>query len=145
MKAWSALRTIAERQGGEFGDVDGEIDIREGAHLAHANGDVDGLVTDALKVGVDADDREDEAEIDGHRLFHGEEVEGHLIDLALETVDGRLGAENELADAEFAGAVGLDGALDRLLGHTGHDEQFFLEIVEVLVKFDPHQPNLPVM
>ena len=31
-------------------------------------------------------------------------------------------------------AVGLDGALDRLLGHSRHDEQFLLEVVEALVK-----------
>ncbi len=64
----------------------------------HADGDVDGLVADALEVGVDADDREDEAQVDGHGLLHGEQVEGHLVDLALEAVDGGLGAEDELAD-----------------------------------------------
>ncbi len=130
---------------GELGDVDGKIDVGEGAHLADADGDVDGLVADALEIGVDADDREDEAKVDGHGLLHGEEVERHLVDLALEAVDRRLGAEDELADAEVAGAVGLDGALDGLLGHAGHDEQLFLEVVEILMKFDAHQPNLPVM
>ncbi len=47
---------------------------------------------------------------------------------------------------EVARAVGLDGALDGLLGHAGHDEQAFLEVVEVLLELDArHHPNLPVM
>ena len=123
MKACSDLAHHGGGERGELGDVDGEVDVGEGSHLADADGDVDGLVADALEVGVDADDGEDEAQVDGHGLLHGEEVEGHLVDLALEAVDGGLGAEDEFADAEVAGAVGLDGALDGLLGHAGHDEQ----------------------
>ena len=133
------------RERGELGDVDGKIDVGEGTHLTNADGDVDGLISDALKIGIDADDGEDEPEVDGHGLLHGEEVESHLVDLALEAVDGRLGAQDELADGEVTGPVGLDGALDGLFGHAGHDEQFFLEVVEALVEFYAHQPNLPVM
>ena len=142
------LERLAHHRGGErgqLGDVDGKVDVGEGAHLANADGDVDGLVADALEVGVDADDGEDEAQVDGHGLLHGEKIEGHLVDLALEAIDGGLGAEDELADAEVARAVGLDGALDGLLGHAGHDEQLLFEVVEALVEFDAHQPNLPVM
>ena len=54
-------------------------------------------------------------------------------------------AEDQIADGEVARAVGLDGALDRLLGHAGHDEQLLLQVVEVLVKSNAHHPNLPVM
>ena len=139
---------FANHSGGkrrELGDIDGQVDVGKGPHLADADGDVDGLIANALEVGVDADDGEDEAEVNGHGLLHGEEIEGHLVDLALEAVDGGLGAEDELADGEVAGAIGLDRTLDGLLGHASHDEQFFLEVVEVLVKFDAHQPNLPVM
>ncbi len=136
---------MAEAERGQLGDVDGEVDVGEGSHLADADGDVDGLVAYALEVGVDADDGEDEAEVDGHGLLHGEEVEGHLVDLALEAVDGGLGVEDELADAEVAGAVGLDGALDGLFGHAGHDEEVLFELVEALLELDAHQPNLPVM
>ena len=142
------LQGLAHHGGGErreLGNVDGKIDVGEGAHLADADGDVDGLVAYALEVGVDADDREDEAQVDGHGLLHGEQVERHLVDLALEAVDRGLGAEDELADAEVARAVGLDGALDGLLGHAGHDEQILFQVVEALMKFNAHQPNLPVM
>ena len=142
------LEGFAHHGGGErgkLGDVDGEIDIGEGSHLTDADGDVDGLVSDTLEVGVDADDGEDEAQVDGHGLLHGEEVESHLVDLAFEAIDGGLGAEDEFADGEVAGAVGLDGTLDGLLDHTCHDEEFFLEVVETLMEFDAHQPNLPVM
>jgi len=102
--------------------------------------------SDALEVGVDFDHGQDEAKIDGHGLFHGEEVEGHLIDLALEAVDGHLSAIDEIADGKIADPVGFDGALDGLLRHAGHDEELFLEVVQVLLKTDAHHyPNLPVM
>ena len=132
-------------QGGKLGDVDGQLDVSEGPHLADADGDVDGLVAYALEIGVDANDGEDEAQVDGHGLLHREEVEGHLVDLALKTVDGWFGAEDKLADGEVAGPVCLDGALDGLFCHTGHDEELLFEVVEILMEFDPHQPNLPVM
>ena len=143
------LEGFADHGGGERGearDVDGEVDVGEGAHLLDAHGDVDGLVADAFEVGVDADNGEDEAEVDSHGLLHGEEVEGHLVDLALEPVDGGLGAEDEFAEVEVAGGVGLDGALDGLFGHAGHNEEALLEVIEALVELDAHfQPNLPVM
>jgi uncharacterized protein (DUF2342 family) len=55
--------------------------------------------------------------------------------------------EHQFADREVAHAVGLDGALDRLLRHARHHQQPFLQIVEALLKLDArrHQPNLPVM
>ena len=116
------LEGFADHGGGkrcQLGDVDGEVDVGVSSHLADADGDVDGLIAYALEVGVDADDGEDEAEVDGHGLLHGKEVEGHLVDLALEAIDGGLGVEDELADAEVAGAIGLDRTLDSLLGQIG--------------------------
>ena len=41
---------------GKLGNVDWKVNVGEGAHLTDADGDVDGLVTDAFKVGVDAND-----------------------------------------------------------------------------------------
>ena len=32
--------------------------------------------------------------------------------------------------------VGFDGALDGLLGHAGHDEQAFFQVVEILLELD---------
>jgi hypothetical protein len=142
------LKGFADHRGGErckLRNVDRKVDIGEGTHFADANCNVDGLVAYALEVSVDADDRETKAQVDGHGLLHGEKVEGQLVYLALETVDGWLGAEDQFADAEVACAVSLDGALNGLLGHACHDEKTLFEIVEALMKFDAHQPNLPVM
>ena len=75
------------------------------------------------------------------------QIQCHLVDLTLNAIDRRFGAEDQLADAEVAGPIGFDGAQNRLLSHPSHDQKVLFEVVKTLVKFDPsrHQPNLPVM
>ena len=46
------------------------------------------LVADALQVAVDLDHGEDEAQIDGHGLFLGQQLVGHLVQFTLGGVDG---------------------------------------------------------
>ncbi len=92
-------------------------------HVAHAVADGLGGVAHALQIGVDLDHAEDEAQIDGHRLFHGQQVQRRLVDLALQAVDGDLAAVDQIADRQVAHAIGLDGALNRLLGQPGHHQQ----------------------
>jgi hypothetical protein len=133
------------RERGQLWNVDGKIDVGEGSHLSNAHGDVDRLVAYALQIGVDPDHGEDEAKVDGHWLFHGQEVERHLIDLTFEAVDGGLSPKDKLADGKIARAISFDGTLNCLFGHARHHEQLFFQVVEALMKFDPHQPNLPVM
>ncbi len=72
-------------------------------------------------------------------------IERHLVDLALEAVDGNLAADHQVAEGEIAHAVGLNGSLDRLLRHAGHDQQPLFQIVEFPMKPNPRHPNLPVM
>ena len=102
-------------------------------------------IPDPLQIGVNANHREYKAEVDGHRLLHREQVQRHLIDLALKPIDGRLRTKNQFADAEIAAAIGLNRSLDGLLCHASHDEQALLEVIEILLKFNPCHPNLPVM
>ena len=71
-------------------------------------------------------------------LFHGKQVERHLIDLPLEAVDGLFSVVDQVADADVARPVGLDRALDGLLGHARHDQQPLLQIVKALLKAEPH-------
>ena len=142
------LQALAHHLGGQRGhprNVDGQIDGGHLLHVAHAVADALGGVAHALQVGVDLDDAEDEAQVDGHGLLHGEQVEGGLIDLALQAVDGELAAADEVADGEVANPVGLNGALNGLLGKARHDQQVLLQVVQALLKAYACHPNLPVM
>ena len=118
------------------GDVDRKRDGREVAQAFGALGDVVCLVADALEVAVDFDDGEDEAEVDGHGLLLGEEVVGHLVDVALGGVDGGLDLPYVGAEAHVAGEVGFEGELERLLGEGGHGEELVLEGDELLLEVD---------
>ena len=88
---------------------------------------------------------EDEAQINRHRLLHGEKVERQLINFALGIVDGGFAGEHHLAELAVAGAVRFVGAIDGLLCQTAHPQQFLLQFVESLLKAAAHYPNLPVM
>ena len=111
--------------------------------MADAVADAFGGVAHALQIGVDLDDAENEAQIDGHGLLHGEQVERGLVDVALHAVDGDLAAADQVADRQVVDPVGLDGALNGLLGEAGHDQEIFLQIFQALLKAYPCHPNLP--
>ena len=114
-------------------------------HVADAVADAFGGVAHALQIGVDLDHAENEAQVDGHGLLHGQQVERGLIDVALHAVDGDLAAADQVADGEIAHAVGLNGALDGLLGESRHDQQVLLQFFQALLKAYACHPNLPVM
>ena len=145
MKACRLLRTMSAARAAMRGMSTGRSATAMLLHVADAVADAFGGVAHALEVGVDLDDAEDEAQVDGHGLLHGEQVEGGLVDVALQAVDGDLAAADEVADGEVAHAVGLNGALNGLLGEAGHDQEVLLQIVETLLKANACHPNLPVM
>jgi hypothetical protein len=124
------------------GDIDGKFNGGKFDHIHHAFGDVDGLIADALKVGIDFRNSEDETEIDGHRLLHGEKVEGGFVDFAFRRVDLALTFENKMAAIEVAIDVGLAGAIDSLFGESAHAEQPLAKIIEPLLKTRTHSVNL---
>jgi len=59
--------------------------------------------------------------------------------------DGRFRAADQVADGEVAHAIGLDGALDGLLGQPRHHQELLLQFVQALLKPYARHPNLPVM
>ena len=122
-----------------------QIDIRLPAQVQHASRDIHRLVAHAFQVHVDPDHRKNKPQINRHRLFHRQQVQRQLIDLALHPVDRRLGHLHQLAQALIARGIGLRGPLDRLLHQSRHHQQAFLQLIETLLKFDPYHPNLPVM
>jgi hypothetical protein len=91
-----------------------QIDRLELQHLLGAAHNAHRLVADPLQVAVDLDDRQDEAQIDGHGLLLGQQLIGHLIQLALRGVDGPLILLDVLAQALVALQVGVHRGLDRL-------------------------------
>ena len=54
-------------------------------------------------------------------------------------------AVHQIADGKVAGAIGFYRALNRLLCHTGYDQQLLFQIIKTLVKTKTCHPNLPVM
>ena len=54
-------------------------------------------------------------------------------------------AVHQIADGEIAHAISLNGALNRLLGQTGHQQQLLLQFFQTLLKAYARHPNLPVM
>src|SRR6266478_3906195 len=77
---------VANHLFGEFAHAR-EIDVRLDARMAEdaegTLGDVDRLITDALKIVVDARDGEDEAEVDGHELVQREKLDDAVVDFHL--------------------------------------------------------------
>ncbi len=56
----------------------------------HALGDVDGLVADALEVGVHLDDRAHQPEVGGDGILEREKLDAQVVDFELELVDRRV-------------------------------------------------------
>jgi hypothetical protein len=131
-------------------NVNRQIGRRKIDHIHDALGDVDGLIADALQIGIDLGDRQDKAEIDRHWLLHGQEVEGFFVDLAFRGIDLALAFQHHLAPSEIAFDIGLTSAVDGLLRQSSHAKQPLPQIVEPLLKtrthrYEPFYPNLPVM
>ncbi len=127
------------------GNVHRQLHFGLADEVENALRDIDRLVAYALEVGVDLHHRHDEAEVHRHRLLHGQQVERQFVDLALGLVDVGLAGQNHLAKLRVAGAIRLGGAVDGLFRQASHTQQFFLELVQSLLKAASCHPNLPVM
>src|SRR5215469_9955551 len=142
-------------RGSHPADVDGQISRRQFYHVHHALGDVDRLIAHAFQIRIDLCNRQNESQIDGHRLLHGEQIKRFLVDLALGNIDEVLAFEHHLAASEIAFHVGLTRAVDRLLRQASHTKQPLPQIIKPLLKTRAHSkrpflpgsyyPNLPVM
>ena len=127
-------------------NVHRKIGLGQVHHIHHPLGDVDRLIAHAFEVGIDLGDGEDEAQVHGHGLLHGQKVERHLVDFALGDVDLGFAFEHHAAASQVAVDVGLAGAVHCLLGQSAHAEQTCPEFVHSLHEIGcAHYPNLPVM
>ena len=124
-------------------DIDRHLRRGERIEVAYALRDIHRLVADTLEIGIDLDHGQNEAQIDGHWLLHREQVQRHLVDLALQPVDRQFAMHHQVADRSVARAIGFNRALDRLLGHAGHHKELFLQLVQALMKPYAHQCTSP--
>ncbi len=125
-------------RGPHAGDVHRQIGGGKFDHVHDALGDVDRLVSYALEVGIDLGDGENEAQVDGHGLLHGEQVERRLVDFALGGIDQALAFEHHLAASKIALDIRLAGAIDGLLRESSHAKQPLPQIVQPLLKARAH-------
>jgi hypothetical protein len=122
-----------------IGDIDGEIDDLFTDEVETSVDNAHGLIADTLEVAVDLNDSEDEAEIDGHGLFLGEQIEGHVVDFAMGGVDGSFVLAHILAELLIPLEVGVNGGGNSLLRNSGHGEQLVFQFCELLMKVDARQ------
>jgi len=102
--------------------------------------DVHGLVTDAFEIVVDAGDGEDEAEVSGHQLMEGEELDDAVVDFELKFVDGVFFVEDALGKLFIGFEDGVDGLMDGAFGEATHPEQALFQFVEISFEVAFHEP-----
>ena len=107
-------------------------------------GDVDAEVADAFQVVVDLEHGHNVAQVHGHRLVEGQELEALLLHLHLVLVDDQVG-ENDLPGG--VGVAALDGG-ERLAQVVLHDraqgEDLLLESLDLSLQMSCHRcPVLP--
>src|SRR5579871_113623 len=126
------------------GDVDGEGYLRLSGDCLGALGNIGCLVANALEVSVDLDDGEDEAKVDGHGLLFGEEVIGHLVNVALGGIDGGFDLFDVVAESQIASEVGLERERERLLRESSHGKELVLKGDELLLEINPRHWGVPL-
>ncbi len=91
-------------------------------------------VADPLQFAVDLGRRQEEAQVDRHRLLGGDEGQDHLVDLDLEAVEFLLVLGDALGDGLVAFDQLADGLVDHGLGDGGHVDELLLQFVQFLVE-----------
>src|SRR5438034_4126485 len=69
------------------GNVHRQLEGWHSYHVHHSLRYVHRLVANTLEISVDLDHRKNEAQINSHRLLHGEQVDGEFVHFALGTID----------------------------------------------------------
>src|SRR6266478_6911551 len=131
-----------------FGELAHARQIDVGLHAgvakdAHGTlGDVDGLIADALEIVVNAGNGQDEAEIGGHELVQGEQLNDAVVDFHLELVDGVFFVEDALGELLIGVQNGVNGLVHSAFGEATHPEQALFHFVQIFFKVAFHE-SLP--
>jgi hypothetical protein len=123
---------------GHAGKIDVGFDAGMAKDAQGALRDVDGLIADALKIIVDAGNCEDKAQVGGHELVKGEELNDAVVDFELEFVDGVFFIEHALGQLFVGIKDGVDRLMHSALGEAAHPQQPLLELVQILFEVSFH-------
>jgi len=104
---------------------------------------VAGEVTHALQVGAHPHRGDDGAQVGGDGLLAGQQVEGQLVQVALDAVDLLVGGDDALGDGEVGVEQGRGGPGHAGAGQPGHLHQLVGEAVEVVVERAAHDRSVP--
>jgi hypothetical protein len=106
-------------------------------------------VADALDGVGDAHGRGDEAEVAGHGLVEGEEVDARLVELELHGVHLLVALDDGAGSVHRPLVHGLEGGLQQVLGAARHGQQAGPDGGQVVAQVSRAgagaHPNLPVM
>jgi hypothetical protein len=120
-----------------------KIDVRFDAGMAkNARGglrDVNSLVADALKVVVDSGYGKHEAEIHGHQLMEGEELEDAIVDFELQFIDGIFFIDDALGKLLVRFQNGVNGLMDGALGEAAHPQEAFFQFIQIFFEVAFHE------
>ena len=83
------------------------------------------------------------AQVAGHRLLGGHDVDGLLFELDLARVDLVVGVNHRLGSRGVASPQGFHGALDRLVDHRSDEQDLVLEFIQTLDVFLARHERLP--
>ena len=97
----------------------------------HALGDVLGEIADPLQIVGDAQRADDLAQVDRHRLPARDGQHGLFLDLALQRVDRRVGADDALRQLGIASRQRIDRVGDLLFGKPAHLGNHAGELLQV--------------
>jgi hypothetical protein len=139
--AHDSVESVADHLFSEFAHA-GQVDIRLHARVAEdaqgALGDIDGLISDALQINVDARDGQGKTEIDGHELVQGKKLNDAVIDFQLELVDGVFFLEDALGEHFVGFEHRVDGLVNGTLGEAAHPEEPLFQLVYVFFEMAFH-------
>jgi len=101
--------------------------------------DIDREIADALDVGVDLQNGDDDAQVGGERLSQREELEAAVVDFDVQLVDRLVAADHIGDELGVACRQACDGLSEPLFGEPAHVEQsthegieFFREVPRIL-------------
>jgi len=101
-------------------------------------GDVFGQVGHALQLVIDFHGRGDPAQIHGHRLVQGQDLQALLLDVVLLLVDLAIAGDDLVGQLDIAILQGADGLVNRLFHGRGQGQQVALQAIQVALKVFGH-------
>ena len=119
-------------------DVNQRLDRRVAQVALAGLADVHGQVAHPLEVGVDLDGGDDHAQVGGHRLVQGQQLETAVVQLDVQVVDGLIAGQYGLERRTVAVHQAAQRFAHPFLGQAAHGQQALLERVELVLEVSKH-------